>query len=1106
MRKVLVILTMCLAFTVSAMAQLTVTGRVTGDDGLGIPGASVLEKGTTNGTVTNVDGNYSLRVGNNATLVFSFMGYSTQEIQVQGRSAVNVSLAVSSLTVDEVVVTALGISRERKALGYAMTTINAMELTKVGSSNFASALYGKAPGVRIASTPGGATSAININIRGVNSITGRSQPLIVVNGVPIRDGEVNNNDYWSNQRIQGNGLIDINPEDIESLTILKGASAAALYGSEAVNGVVLITTKSGKGVKGFKVDAVVNYTVDNVAYLPRYQNKYGPGYPRFIANAGQDDDGWIWHDTNADGVGDTRGHIGTNLNFGPAFDGTTQVMAWDGNIRPWEAQMGHYASLFQSAVSNNATISMSMGGENSNSRVALTRQDNSGVSLNSKNVRNIANINSSYNLGKKYTIDFSLNYINQITQNRPFMVDRLWNNFGGMMTRFDNAEWYLPKYQTSLGYRHVVGRATQSLTPDENIIYTGFRPDIFDYLWNVNRVQLEEFSDRVIGNLTNTWQVTNDFKIRGRIATDFTSMKTESRNPNTIPLAFGNSGGFSLQSYLNKILYGDVLATYTKKLIEDLTLSASAGYTATKEENQTLSRSTNGGLSTENLFDIAATVNTPNSGSSRSQLLKDALLGTMNFDYKSFLFLEGTIRRDRTSTMNPDRNAFVYPSVNSSFLFSEAFRMPGWIEYGKVRASWGVVGNYPDLYRANIAYNQNTLGIQSVGGRPILYTTLPMSFGNDGIRPEEKHEVELGLETSFLKNRLGLDVSYYNAQIRDQILPLTVPSSSGATSVLTNIGTLRNKGVELAIKGVAVQTRDINWSMTLNLSQNKNIVEKLTDGADELLHADYDGSAAQLRSVVGQSMGDLYSHPVMRHANGGKIVDLNGLYKVDPNIWEKVGNVMPKLIGGYLSSLSYKNITLDAVVDFRYGGHIMPTALNWMISRGLLEESLDKRDKESGGMSYYIDASNVKRLTDAAKGPNGELVYHDGRVLEGVKTDGSANDYIASSVQYYFTVYNWGGPQYSPYTRYELFIKENNYVKMRELSLSYSLPKGFVQKLGLSNLQLSAYGRNLFFFYRTVKDMDPEQATAGSRWTQQVGNLGTNPATRTFGGSLRFSF
>jgi iron complex outermembrane recepter protein len=641
MRKVLVILTMCLAFTVNAMAQLTVTGRVTGEDGLGIPGASVLEQGTTNGTVTNsLDGNYSLRVADNATLVFS--------------------------------------------------------------------------GVRIY-------------------------------GQPVSTSQ---------------------------------------------------------------------------------ETSYGPGYPRFIANAGQDDDGWIWHDTNGDGVGDTRGHIGTNLNFGPAFDGTTQVMAWDGIIRPWEAQMGHYASLFQSAVSNNATIAMTMGGENSNSRVALTRQDNTGVSLNSKNVRNIANINSSFNLGKKYSIDFSLNYINQITENRPFMVDRLWNNFGGMMTRFDNAEWYLPRYQTSLGYRHVVGRATQSLTPDENIIYSGFRPDIFDYLWNVNRVKLDEFSDRVIGNLTNTWQVTNDFKIRGRIATDFTSMKTESRNPNTIPLTFGNSGGFSLQSYLNKILYGDVLATYTKKLVEDLIVSASAGYTTTREENQTLSRSTNGGLSTENLFDIAATVNTPNSGSSRSQLLKDAYLGMLNFDYKSFLFLEGTIRRDRTSTMHPDRNAFVYPSVNSSFLFSEAFNMPGWIEYGKVRASWGVVGNYPDMYRANIAYNQNTLGIQSVGGRPILYTTLPMSFGNDGIRPEEKHEVEFGLETSFLKNRLGLDVSYYNAQIRDQILGLTVPSSSGATSVLTNIGTLRNKGIEVAIKGTPLQTRDINWNMTLNLSQNKNIVEK----------------------------------------------------------------------------------------------------------------------------------------------------------------------------------------------------------------------------------------------------------------------------------------
>lgn len=1105
MRKILLIFSLCIALFSSAYAQQSVTGTVTGDDGLGIPGVSVVQKGTSNGTITNIDGNYTIKVPADAILVYSFVGMTTIEESVNGRSKIDVVMTSGNIGIDEVVVTAMGVSRERKALGYAMSTIPSMELTKVASTNFATTLYGKAPGVRVAAAPGGSTSAVNINIRGVNSITGKSQPLIVVDGMPIRDGEVNNSDYWNDQRLRGNGLVDLNPEDIENISILKGASAAALYGSEAVNGVVLITTKSGKGTKGFKVDISTSLSFDKVAYLPEYQNKYGPGYPTFIANAGQDADGWMWYDKDGDNVKETRGHIGTSLNFGPAFDSKTQVMAWDGNIRTWEAQQDSYSSLFQTAVSSNVSAAVSVGSENSSTRISLTRQDNEGVSLNSKNERNIANLNTSLKLGEKYTIDFIVNFINQDTHNRPYSVDRLWNNFSGMMTRFDNGEWYLSKYKTSRGYKYVTG-TNQSLTPDENLKYSGYRADVLDYLWNVNEVQLDESSNRVIANLTNTWQVTKELKLRGRVATDLTSEKTETAEPNTIPLAFGNSGSFNLASYQDNIIYGDFMASYSTKLTDEITLGANAGYTAQEQKMQKLVLKTKDGLSTENMFDISASVNNPTVDHKRVSLVKDALFGTLNFDYNGFLFVEGTVRRDRTSTMNPDNNAFVYPSVNSSFLFTEAFTLPSWIDYGKLRASWGIVGNYPDIYKANIAYNQNTLGVQAIGGKPVLYTTIPTDLGNDEIRPEEKHEYEFGIEMNFLKNRLGIDLSYYNAQIVDQILPLTTAISTGAGSVLTNIGTLRNSGFEGAIRGVPVQTKDFRWDATLNFAMYKNKVEKLTDGSNELLHADYDGGAAQLRSVVGSTMGDLYVHPVLKHENGGMIVDPNGLYKVDADTWVKAGNTMPKVTGGFLNTFTYKSFSLDATIDYRFGGVIMPTAINWMISRGLLTDALDKRDAESGGLSYYVNSSGDNVLINGSVGPNGEKVYNDGRILEGVKADGTPNDYVASSMYYYYVTYNWGGPQYSPNTRYELFVKENSYIKMRELVLRYSLPKTFVRKMGLSNLEISAFGRNLFFFYKTIDHMDPEQATAGSRWFQTVNNVGTNPSTRTFGGSLRFSF
>ena len=563
-------------------------------------------------------------------------------------------------------------------------------------------------------------------------------------------------------------------------------------------------------------------------------------------------------------------------------------MAWDGVIRPYEAQVDNYAALFQTAHNSNFNVAVAQNSENSNIRFSLTRQQNQGVSLGSENAKNIANLNSTFKLGRKFTTDLMVNYINQQTKNRPYSIDRLMNNFTGMMGRFDNAAWYLNKYKTSKGYSFVTG-TNQSLTPDENIKYNGFKGDIGDYVWRVKEHRETELSNRVIASLTNNWQIINALKLRARVATDFTSQKIESRQSTSIPLSFGNSGYFGMQSYQNTITYGDLLLTYSKDLTPDVSLNVMGGYTATKESGASSLFGTNGGLSVENWFDLAASVDRVTfdpgnrSVNFRNSLIKDAFIGTINTSFRNYLFLEGTVRRDRTSTMNPNNNSFVYPSVNSSFIFSEAWELPAFLTYGKIRGSWGIVGNYPDIYRANIAYDQNTLGVQAVGGKPVLYTTLPSSFGNDGIKPEQKHEFEFGLETKFLKNRLGLEVSYYNAQIRDQILPLTIPSSSGATSVLTNIGTLRNTGIEVSITGTPLNVGAFRWDAGLNFAQNSNKVEKLASGSNELLHADYDGNAAQLKSVVGQPMGDFYAHPLAFSDKGEPIVDPNGLYKVDPN-------------------------------------------------------------------------------------------------------------------------------------------------------------------------------------------------------------------------------
>lgn len=1096
-KKLLTLLLLTLSASM-IYAQRLVSGKVTSDeDGSALPGVNVIVVGTQQGSVTDVDGNYAISVESGATLRFSFIGHLDQEIAVGDRSSINVELKTDVTQLGEVVVSAYGIEKDKRKTGYAVSTIESVDITRTAAPTLGASLYGKAPGLQIQSTPGGATSGVSLNIRGFASITGNTQPLIVMNGVPIRSGEFNNGSYWSNQRIQGNGLTDLNPADIEDITILKGASAAALYGSEANNGVVMITTKSGRGTKGLGVELFTSYTNDRIAYLPRYQNVRGPGYPVTLADAGQGQDKFI-----DDGDGN-RYLINTSVNFGPEFDGQP-VRAWTGEIVPYEASNSSYADLFQNANSQMTNLALSAANETANMRLSYTRQDNQMISFGSKNERNVFNLNTSFNLAKWSKTDIAVQYINQYTKNRPYKVDRMINNFGGMMDRFEKAEWYFDHYQTSLGYKYRTGTQA-SATPDENITYSPFRDAIADYVWRVNKHQSFENSNRILASITETIQFTDNLSLRGRLANDFTSEKIRNETATAVPLVIGNSGGFSVAQNNLTNLYGDILLTYDGEITEDLAISAMAGYSARVEEEIYQSSGTNGGLATENYFDLSSSVNQANTSLNRINRVNDAFIGTVSFNFRDYLFVEGTGRRDRFSTMNPNNNSFFYPSVNTGFVFSDLFAMPSGVSFGKLRASYGVVGNYPGVYQANVAYTQRTLGAQAAGVSP-LYTFIPSgTFGNDLIRPEQKYEFEIGLEARFFRNRVGFDFAYYNAQIRDQILPLDIAQSTGAGAILTNIGTLRNQGLEIAIDAQVFDQGNFKWDAMLNLARNTNKVEKLANNSTELIHANFDGNAAEIRSVVGRPMGDIYTHPVATDDNGNMIVQDNGLYQLDGDEWINSGNAMPDLIGGLINNLSYKGFNLNIVTDFSFGSSIMPTGIYWMISRGLLEESLNGMNAERGGLSYYVDANGKGVQTTSATGPNGEIVYDDGILLEGVLQGGETNTNVIPQSRYYNSTYNWGGPQYGS-SRYELYVNKNNYIKMRELSLGYTIPRFISEKIGARNLTVSVFGRNLFFIYRTIKDLDAEQTTSGTRWYQNINTAGNNPSFRSMGFTLRASF
>ncbi|MDP4209043.1 MAG: SusC/RagA family TonB-linked outer membrane protein [Bacteroidota bacterium] len=1079
-----------------AAQQIKVTGSVadkTTDESL--VGVSITVKGTTKGTVADLNGKYSIDVPSaNSVLVFSFIGYETQEIEVGGRTSIDVIMTSTSKNLQEVVVTALGIKKEQKALGYAVSTISAKDLTETGATNFASALYGKAAGVRINSAPGGASSAVNIQIRGASSIGNNTQPLYIVDGIPIRNSALlstsgNNTDYWSESRIRENGALDLNPEDIETLSVLKGASASALYGSEATNAVIVITTKKGSKRHGIGVDFGYSYNLEKAINPYDYQNDYGPGYDRASnLSIGTDENGWI-----TDSDGSRHPYYRSYCQFGPKFDGST-IKYWDGSTRKYEANKNNYNDFYQTGFSSTANIAISNASDNGSYRFSYSRTDYKGVQRGGNLEKNNFNFNGTLKLNDKISVDLVSTYNNTFTHNRPTMLSRLSGAYNGFFSRLDDMSTYLNKYQTTKGYKWVAYNQTQ-YDATEALKYNIRSTELLDLLWNRLKNSYDETQDRFINSVTLNLNLTNKLKLRGRIGDDFTSVRVEDKRYNEYPTAFGYSGYYGLKNGRYSLLYGDALATYTDKLTEDLGFTASAGFTGKKDSYSDASSGTVDGLVNENWFSLSNSVSSATTSATRKFQSYMAEFGILAFNYKSWLYLEGTGRHESTSTLAPRNNSYFYPSVNGSFVMSEALSLPSFISYAKIRASWAIVGNHPEMYQANVAYNQSAAYAPN---GTALYQYAPSSaYGNDGIKSEKKYETEFGLETKMFNNRLGIDISYYNNKINNQILYLSTPSSSGATSMLSNVGDLTNQGIEVALNGTPIETRSFRWTTRFNFAINRNRLDRLTDGVDALQLYSADGGSLLIKASVGDALGDIYVHPIATNAKGEKIVNTDGTYAIDFDNYNKVGNVTPKVVGGFSNSFSYKNLSIDFMLDYRIGGQLVSTPVLYMTGAGMFKNSLQYRDAAHGGLSYNIDASGNKVLSS-----NG--TYHDGIVLDGVTTSGAKNTTVVDAAYYYINSFGWGA--FTGFNnQYDHAVFDNSYIKVREIAINYNLPKKLVSKMGLQNLQVSLMGRNLFYIWKTLENLDPETGV-GSNWMYQGIDQGSSAPTRTFGAALRMSF
>ncbi len=1122
-------MTLLLAFfAISIYAQnVTVKGSVKDQLGDPVIGATVKVLGSSTGTVTDIDGNFSISCSPNATLEFSYIGFSTKAVDVKGHTTLNVTMDESNNSLDEVVVTALGIKKDAKKLGYSISSVGSADLVRTGASNIASGLYGKAAGVRIQSAPGGGTSAVSISVRGLSSITGNTQPLIIMDGVPIHNGNTNNNDYWSNQRINSNGLVDINPEDIENISILKGAAASALYGSEAANGVIMITTKKGQQGTGTHVDFNANVSWDKVAYMPEIQKQFGPGYDNWVLGNSNEQALTGFRNTRVDRSGNpiTTPNRETFYSYGAAYDANKTVTYFDGQERAYTPIKGNqWADIFRTGVNQTYNLALTNNSEHSNLRFSYTYTQAQAMQYNSDNNRHNFNLNGSFDIAKGVKLNYTANYQHQYIKNRPYRISRLTNNYTGMFGGFTDVKYIREHTVTSLGYMNSVyaanGGTTNTLTPNEQFLYSpmGSTSLMSEYFWNILGKEQIEKHERFIGSINPTWKIIDGLTLSARIATDLTIDKIENMNRTENAHIFSTDGTYSdyygLQNSRYRIFYGDIMLMFDKTFAEKHNVTANLGWNGRREEYQLSSVETSLGLSQENWFNLAASVGTKIASMDKQDLLKTGMFLTASYGYDSWAYLEGTIRQEKTSTLKNGNNSFWYPSVSASIIYSELLKdkRPSWWDYGKIRASYGVVGNAPEIYYANSAFDQGNLTRSTT----YIYNYVPANIGNESIKPERKYEYEVGIENKWFNNRLGMEFSYYYNDIKDQILTTTSAASMGAQSMLMNVGELSNQGIELSVYGTPILNKDWRWDLRANIGWNKNKVKKLADGLDVLTHLIVDNGAASLESHVGEPMGDWYTYTWKTDANGNYIIGEDGLRITDTSERHKVGNAMPKATGGFGTSLSWKNFTLDVAFDFRIGGDVLNLPWQYMMDAGNITDAVGVRDAATGGIYYYSDVEDVSKkgsihIVDPSQISNykrgetkidGHYVYDNGLIQAGVKEDGTPNDVVVTQFEANDNQYGWGTSSSQSYSE---AIQKNSYIKCREISLAYTLPKSLTKKFACERLTISAFARNPFYLYRTMKLFDAE-TTDGTNWIYQAQIGGSTASARTFGFTLRASF
>ncbi|MGV8826675.1 MAG: SusC/RagA family TonB-linked outer membrane protein [Breznakibacter sp.] len=1002
------------------MAQeMKISGVVTAkEDGLPMPGVSVFVKGTTNGTITDFDGNYHLTASQGAVIVYSFIGMTTQEVPVGAATTINVVLQSDATDLDEVVVTALGIKREKKALGYSVAEVGDEAFETAKSANAMSALSGRLSGVQVSSTAQGPGSSTSVIIRGTAIADGSNEPLYVVDGVPISNTQFSSGDNKDHGGIDsGNGMSGIAADDIENISVLKGAAATALYGSRAINGVVMITTKSGNGAKGTTIDVVSTTTIDQARIYTDWQKVYGQG---------------------------TFGNMPTNQQeskdntsmWGARYNGQTYTN-YRGKERPYQFY-DNENNFYDLGVTLSNSVAVSHNTDNSTLRMSYSNLNNSGMVPNTSYDRNIITMNgSSKAWDGKMELTGKLSYINEESTNQmigesPFAVSLLGvpNNVPlSDLKDYKNAETGLP---IGFGNR-------------ESNIY-----------WNLNEIKHKYNKERVITMGQVKYNLNDNLNAMVRYGSDLTMFKSQSLWPIGTPyyttgrLVLGNSRDIETNM--------DGLVSYNKDFYKwGMTLNGGAAMMVKEFDGIT---------NFEEQF-TDPSMQKPGFGAVRSiepgyyKKQINSVFGTAQFRYGTFLYLDFSARNDWSSTLILSDYSYFYPSVSSSFIFSEVIDMPSWITFGKFRASWAQVGSDTDPYMQMLNYSINSSKVPGNGGDAANGSINSGTIPNKDLKPSLNESTEFGVDLKFFNNRVGLDAAWYRSRANNQIVRVSTSVMSGYDNAIINAGAIQNSGIEISLYADPIRTKDFTWTTRLNFAYNENEVVSLTEGVSQL--SLFATSSVNIVARPGEAYGQIMGYKYKRGDDGRIALDENSRpMRTDER--HVLGNAYHKTMLGWINSFSYKNWRATFVVDGKFGGEVYSNTEAGAYSNGKHKATL-QRELYTAGKVWY---------------PN---------ELEGLGTTSTPMELFQSLA----------GID-------ENFVYDASYLAVQEINLAYTFPNKMFDNLSfMRGASVGVFARNLGYIYRGTDNIDPQAVYSISNGGAGV-ELGSLALPRNFGLNLNIKF